>query len=456
MSVDDLWFLSRPQTAAAAHLSRLAELGNVPGWAEMNKEQLLAAVLSLHDGRVPSSRHGRGRRYRVRVDDPNGVQPTKSFDTLREAQRYDRKIHGDIDRGEYVDPADAKITVREYSEKWIGQQIHALSTEELVERSFRLHVWPILGDLPMGKVRRSDIQSWVKDRSQEGVLAASTLHIVYGYVATMFKAAVIDKAGLHVTPCRDIKLPELDDDDRYIPTPREVAYVADELPAYYRAAVYLAAGCGLRAQEIFGLELEHIDWLRREVKVRQQIGQATGYPRFVGKLKTKTSRRDVELPAPTQEALSRLVALKPPVARRLLDRRNPRKPVERDVTLLFTTSNGAPVNRSGWSRVWRGALKRADARARAEGVARGEKDPMGVTQGWGLHALRHFFATGLIHRGASVKTVQMALGHSKPTITLDTYTHDWPDAQERTRTLIEDALRLDASVAASGSTSASS
>jgi site-specific recombinase XerD len=87
-------------------------------------------------------------------------------------------------------------------------------------------------------------------------------------------------------------------------------------------------------------------------------------------------------------------------------------------------------------------LRRADARARAEAVARGEKEPQGITQGWGLHSLRHFFATSLIHRGASVKTVQLALGHSKPSITLDTYTHEWPDVTERTRTLMEDALRV--------------
>ena len=39
-----------------------------------------------------------------------------------------------------------------------------------------------------------------------------------------------------------------------------------------------------------------------------------------------------------------------------------------------------------------------------------------------------------------MKTVQLALGHSKPSITLDTYTHEWPDVTERTRTLVDAAL----------------
>lgn len=36
---------------------------------------------------------------------------------------------------------------------------------------------------------------------------------------------------------------------------------------------------------------------------------------------------------------------------------------------------------------------------------------------WGFHGLGHYYATLLIHAGASVKTVQLALGHSTPTVT---------------------------------------
>ena len=36
--------------------------------------------------------------------------------------------------------------------------------------------------------------------------------------------------------------------------------------------------------------------------------------------------------------------------------------------------------------------------------------------------------------------MQMALGHSTPTITLNTYTHEWPEAVDRTRALVDAAL----------------
>jgi integrase len=50
-----------------------------------------------------------------------------------------------------------------------------------------------------------------------------------------------------------------------------------------------------------------------------------------------------------------------------------------------------------------------------------------------LHDCRHFFASGLINAGCDVVTVQRALGHSSPVITLGTYSHLWPNANDRTR-----------------------
>ncbi len=74
----------------------------------------------------------------------------------------------------------------------------------------------------------------------------------------------------------------------------------------------------------------------------------------------------------------------------------------------------------------------------------------GLPTGFGLHGLRHYFATLLIHNGAAVKTVQLALGHSTPMITLNTYAHEWPDALDRTRTLVDTALGSRHSTAVAG------
>jgi integrase len=42
--------------------------------------------------------------------------------------------------------------------------------------------------------------------------------------------------------------------------------------------------------------------------------------------------------------------------------------------------------------------------------------------------------------GASVKCVQLALGHATPTITLNTYVGEWPDTDQETSTIMDAAL----------------
>ncbi|MEV0514483.1 tyrosine-type recombinase/integrase [Nonomuraea sp. NPDC050405] len=68
-----------------------------------------------------------------------------------------------------------------------------------------------------------------------------------------------------------------------------------------------------------------------------------------------------------------------------------------------------PVHRATWSHIWAPAACAA-----------------GLPPRTGLHCLRHYFATLLIHKGASVKTVQLALGHSMPMVTLNTYVGSGP------------------------------
>ena len=58
-----------------------------------------------------------------------------------------------------------------------------------------------------------------------------------------------------------------------------------------------------------------------------------------------------------------------------------------------------------------------------------------------FHDLRHFYASGLISAGCEVVTVQHALGHASASITLDTYSHLWPNAEDRTRSAAARVMR---------------
>ena len=107
------------------------------------------------------------------------------------------------------------------------------------------------------------------------------------------------------------------------------------------------------------------------------------------------------------------------------DRTNPdqRKHHQRKARLLFVTRAGRPIHRATWAQLWAPAARQAE-----------------IPRGTGLHCLRHYFATLLIHHGASVKRVQLALGHSTPMITLNNYAGEWPDTDDRTQSIVDSAL----------------
>jgi hypothetical protein len=57
-----------------------------------------------------------------------------------------------------------------------------------------------------------------------------------------------------------------------------------------------------------------------------------------------------------------------------------------------------------------------------------------------FHDLRHYYASLLIQHGESVKVVQRRLGHKSAVETLDTYSHLWPDSEDRTREAVDQML----------------
>ncbi len=86
---------------------------------------------------------------------------------------------------------------------------------------------------------------------------------------------------------------------------------------------------------------------------------------------------------------------------------------------MFTGESGQPPHQNSIGYRWRSAQE-------AAGLS-----------GVKLHDLRHFYASGLIASGCDVVTVQRALGHASATTTLNTYSHLWPTAEDRTRRAAE-------------------
>ena len=341
--------------------------------------------------------------WRARYLDAAGKQVARHFGRKVDAQHWLDEVTTSVITGNYVAARAGRETFQTYAESWLGRQVFKASTAEAVERALRVRVYPVIGDRRLDSLTTDDVQTLVKRLSM--ALAPATVGVTYSHVASVLKSAVAAKR-IAVSPCVGVKLPEVTR-TRVVPlTTDQLLALRDAVPERFRAMVTLAAGTGMRQGELLGLTLDRVDFLRRRVTIdRQMVTLANTAPDF-GSTKRPASNRVVPLPQVVIETVARHVE----VFR--IDHHD----------LLFTSVAGAPMRRNAFSDMWRRASIRAG---------------LGTVN---FHDLRHYYASLLIRHGESVKTVQDRLGHKSAAETLDTYSHLWPDSEDRTREAIDAVL----------------
>lgn len=340
-----------------------------------------------------------GRPYiRCRI---NGRQVYETFDTEAQATRWWHQVEADKARGAAIDPRDGRITVRQLGAQYLERFVGAHGTTELVRNSLVTHLYPVVGDHPVGQVRKSMLQAGVKQQL-EPRLAPSTIQTTHQHWVTFFQAAVDDRI-IATNPATGLKLPKVPPTELVIPTVDEVATITTNIEPRFRALVVVGYGLGLRQGEAFGLSVDRVDFLRRRVIIDRQLKRnARGSE--LGTLKTENSYRTIPLPSSVGDELARHIA---------------EHPNDDPDGLLFTASMGGRLRRDGWNRrVWKPAV-----------TAAGRPE-------LGYHSMRHFFASCLIRAGQSAPTVAKRLGNSAAMV-LSTYSHLWPDDDDRTRQAID-------------------
>lgn len=182
-----------------------------------------------------------------------------------------------------------------------------------------------------------------------------------------------------------------------LPTAAQVRALLDAVPPQQRAYVAVCAFAGLRLGEASALQVGDVDFLRRMITVARQV---QGYGSVV------------EVPAPKYGS-ERTVYAAPSLIGMLAEHVAAHCPGDDPVRWLF--GDGRPVPPGTVGAMWRRACRKVGC------------------EGMHLHHLRHFYASGLIAAGCDVVTVQRALGHQTASVTLNTYSHLWPSAEDKTR-----------------------
>ena len=334
-------------------------------------------------------------QWRARYRDDAGREHAKHFDRKADAQRWLDEVTASQITGQYVDPHAGRVTFAGYFASYAQRQVWESGTGTSVRLAARSVTF---ADVPLRALRRSHIETWVKAMQSAG-LAPGTIRARFGSVRAVVRTAVRDRL-IAADPCEGVTLPRgrAREAAMVLPSAAQVRALLDAVPARWRGYVAVCAFAGLRLGEASALRVSDVDFLRRTISVARQV-QGSGAAAEIRPPKYG-SERTVYAPAGLISMLAEHVA--------------EHRPGDDPDRWLFGDGT-RPVPPGTIGVMWRRACTRAGC------------------QGVHLHHLRHYYASGLIAAGCDVVTVQRALGHSSATITLGTYAHLWPTAEDRTR-----------------------
>lgn len=354
----------------------------------------MASIRKLPDGRWQA-------QYRPV---PGGKQITRTTRRKVDAQRWLDEQTTALVTGNYVDPNAGKVTFGVYFERWAARQVWAPGTERAMSLAARS---VIFWDVPMRSLLRSHVEAWVKamQTADRGTgkprgLAPGTIRTRFNNVRAVLRGAVKDRI-IATDPSDGVRLPRTRRADvaMELPTPEQVRAFLDTADPRFRTFIALCAFAGLRLGEAAAVQAGDFDLRARQLQVRRQVQREVAAGVEIRPPKYGSER--------TVHLADGLVAIVKAHLTRL-----PGKGPER---WLFYGENGNPPHQNTVGYWWRKTR-----------TAAGYPTVK-------LHDLRHFYASGLIAAGCDVVTVQRALGHSSATVTLNTYAHLWPTAEDRTR-----------------------
>ena len=346
-----------------------------------------------------------GKRHRKAL---YGHTKREVQDRLRETLH--RKEHG-------LPPVPEQETVGAFLHRWLDVKQGQVRerTQKRYEQIVRAHLLPSLGRIRLARLAPQDVVACLRR-----VQASGTACMARG--ARDVLRTALNLALRWELVSRNVAA--LTDAPRHRPRPIEPltpgqASVLLAAVAGHRleGLITVAVGLGLRQGEALGLRWEDVDLEAGVLSVRQTLERAGPQPRF-GEPKTERSRRTIRLPGVVATALRRHRT-------RQLEERLAAGERWRESGLVFTTSIGTPVHRARLHRKFKQILRTA-----------GLPDIR-------YHDLRHTAATLLLVQEVDPRTIMETLGHSRISMTMDTYAHVMPALQLRAAAKMDEILAPD-------------
>jgi integrase len=357
-----------------------------------------------------SVRRRESGRWQVRYRGPDGRMRSapQTFTRKAEAERYLSLVEVQLARGDWTDPARAKVLVHDYAVQWLDQRPGLRPrTVDLYRSLLRLHIDPMLGEIPLGKLDTPTIREWRAKLLASGV-STTTAAKAYRLLRAVLMTAVREDRILPRNPCQIRGADREQARERPVLSVAQVVALADAVPPRFRAMILLTTFASLRFGEVSALQRRDIDLDSETVRVRRTFSEVPGRGLLVGPPKSAAGARVVTVPGVVMAAVSEHLD-------EYVD--------EAPASLVFTGPKGAPMRRGNV----RKALRWTDALA-AAGLS-----------GVRLHDLRHTGNTLAARSGVSTRDLMARMGHDSVRAAL-IYQHATLEADARIAAALNDEL----------------
>lgn len=381
--------------------------------------------------------------------DQHGKRALKTFARKKDADEWLAEAQYEVKRGIHT-RASGSLTVVEAGANWLDRAERdglERSTVRQYRQHLDLHISPKLGSVKLSELTApmvAEFETWLRDHGRSPTMVRKVVSSLGSLIADAQEAGHVSRNVVRERPkkrrhkaqaSRHRKRLEVGVD---IPTAEEVNDALICLSGYGRALFLTAARTGLRASELRGLRWSDLDFEAKKVHVRQRADRWNQ----LGPLKSGAGQRSIPMTAMLANTLRewRLACPRPIVGRDEND--DPIRETSKPDHLVFPNGAGNVENHGNlYARVFAPAWIASGASIQS-GRVDADGKPI-LAPKYGIHALRHFFASWLINekerRGLaiSLKRTQVLLGHSSLQMTADTYGHLLPsridEAEEFTR-----------------------
>ena len=341
--------------------------------------------------------------YTARYVNRFGKRVTKRFKKLQECRKW---IAEETYKNEHSKlSAGADILMDEWFNEWISykEKIVKPGTTIVYRNRYNLNIKDEVGNIPLSEIKYKNYENILSNMIESGYAKATINHV--RYVFTDLINYAIEQDVIAVSPLKKTSLKDLGKQKK-----KSVALTLDEQRIFLKAAkntkyfdeFHFILLTGLRVSELRGLQWENVDFKNKKIHIERITQRLKGKWVF-GTPKTTSGERIIPL---TDEALKILKA------RKKKNKKLKNIPEEFKQT-VFLNKNGKPTDNNTFNAVINEICK--------------ENHIPKIT----MHSLRHTFATRCIESGMTPKTLQIILGHSNVTITMNLYVHVNEETKER-------------------------